>query len=296
MKNLVLPVRKKLTAAVATFTTAITLITSSNLFADEAPTSERIVSAGSAVTELLFALDAKENLVAVDVTSELPQEMVLPKVGYHRQLSAEGLLALAPTKVIGSDEMGPSTTLEQLQSAGVDIEIVNTKADVDGLLQRIDQIANLVDRQPQAVKLKQKVSQQILALEHNQPEKADKKKVLFLLIHEGRAANVAGLDTTPDAIIKLAGGNNPAAEKLTSYKPLSTEAMVEMQPDVILVSGRSYQTMGGADAILKAMPLLAATPAGMNKTFVTIDGHALVGGLGLKSLAEAKRLNSLLYP
>jgi iron complex transport system substrate-binding protein len=29
---------------------------------------------------------------------------------------------------------------------------------------------------------------------------------------------------------------------------------------------------------------------------VTIDGHALVGGLGLKSLAEAKRINELLYP
>ncbi|MEF1214692.1 ABC transporter substrate-binding protein, partial [Vibrio alginolyticus] len=77
---------------------------------------------------------------------------------------------------------------------------------------------------------------------------------------------------------------------------LSTEAMVEMQPDVILVSGRSYETLGGADAILKAMPLLAATPAGKNKDIITIDGHALVGGLGLKSLAEAKRLNALLYP
>ena len=65
---------------------------------------------------------------------------------------------------------------------------------------------------------------------------------------------------------------------------------------MILVSGRIYETLGGADAILKAMPLLAATPAGKNKDIITIDGHALVGGLGLKSLAEAKRLNALLYP
>ncbi|MDW3124761.1 hemin ABC transporter substrate-binding protein, partial [Vibrio sp. 1974] len=50
------------------------------------------------------------------------------------------------------------------------------------------------------------------------------------------------------------------------------------------------------DAILKAMPLLAATPAGQAKNIITIDGHALVGGLGLKSLSEAKRLNTLLYP
>ncbi|EGR0933206.1 hemin ABC transporter substrate-binding protein [Vibrio parahaemolyticus] len=289
MKNTLSPVRTALTAAAL-------LLASTNLFADNAPNSERVVSAGSAVTELILALDAKDSLVAVDVTSTLPQGMELPDVGYHRRLSAEGLLALSPTKLIGSDEMGPTTTLNQLKSAGVDVEIVNTEANVNGLLHRIDQIATIMNRVSQAANLKQEVKTQVESLQANQPAPSAKKKVLFLLIHEGRPANVAGLDTTPDAIIALAGGDNPAAKKLTSYKPLSTEAMVEMQPDVILVSGRSYETMGGADAILKAMPLLAATPAGQTKNIITIDGHALVGGLGLKSLSEAKRLNALLYP
>ncbi|TOP82031.1 hemin ABC transporter substrate-binding protein [Vibrio parahaemolyticus] len=289
MKNTLSPVRTALTAAAL-------LLASTNLFANNAPNSERVVSAGSAVTELLLALDVKDSLVAVDVTSTLPQGMELPDVGYHRRLSAEGLLALSPTKLIGSDEMGPTTTLNQLKSAGVDVEIVNTEANVNGLLHRIDQIATIMNRVSQAANLKQEVKTQVESLQANQPAPSAKKKVLFLLIHEGRPANVAGLDTTPDAIIALAGGDNPAAKKLTSYKPLSTEAMVEMQPDVILVSGRSYETMGGADAILKAMPLLAATPAGQTKNIITIDGHALVGGLGLKSLSEAKRLNALLYP
>ncbi len=289
MKNTFSPTR-------AVFTAAVTLLASTNLFANEAPSSQRVVSAGGAVTELLLALDAQDSLIAVDVTSDLPQGLELPKVGYHRRLSAEGLLALSPTKVIGSDEMGPNTTLDQLKSAGVEIEIVNTEATVTGLLNRIEQIADIMDRNTQAVALKKNVTEQLKALEDNQPELEAKKKILFLLIHDGRPANVAGADTTPDAIIKLAGGENPAADKLSSYKPLSTEAMVEMQPDVILVSGRSFDMLGGADAILKAMPLLAATPAGINKNFVTIDGHALVGGLGLKSLSEAKRLNGLLYP
>ncbi|MCC3814134.1 heme/hemin ABC transporter substrate-binding protein [Vibrio parahaemolyticus] len=289
MKNTLSPVRTALTAAAL-------LLASTNLFANNAPNSERVVSAGSAVTELLLALDAKDSLVAVDVTSTLPQGMELPDVGYHRRLSAEGLLALSPTKLIGSDEMGPTTTLNQLKSVGVDVEVVNTEANVDGLLHRIDQITTIMNRESQAANLKQEVKTQVESLQANQPAPSAKKKVLFLLIHEGRPANVAGLDTTPDAIIALAGGDNPAAKKLTSYKPLSTEAMVEMQPDVILVSGRSYETMGGADAILNAMPLLAATPAGQTKNIITIDGHALVGGLGLKSLSEAKRLNTLLYP
>jgi iron complex transport system substrate-binding protein len=42
------------------------------------------------------------------------------------------------------------------------------------------------------------------------------------------------------------------------------------------------------------MPMLAATPAGQNKRIIQIDGRALVGGLGLKSLSEAERLSALL--
>ncbi|MGY3572050.1 heme/hemin ABC transporter substrate-binding protein [Vibrio paucivorans] len=258
--------------------------------------SQRIISAGSAVTELVIALGQESKLVATDVTSIVPSNPDLPKIGYHRRLSAEGLLALAPTKIIGSDEMGPASALSQLKSAGVDVEIVNTKTNVPGLLERIDQIAELTDSQSSAGAIKQTVNEQVAALEDNQPAPNTAKKVLFLLIHEGRAANVAGSNTTPNAIIELAGATNPAAAQLDSYKPLSMESMVEMQPDVILVSGRSYKKLGGADAILKSMPMLAATPAGQNKQFVTVDGHALVGGLGLKSLAEAKRINALLYP
>ncbi|HFQ5256001.1 TPA: hemin ABC transporter substrate-binding protein [Vibrio vulnificus] len=255
---------------------------------------ERIISAGSAVTELILALHAEQSLIAVDVTSQLPEGQQLPKIGYHRRLSAEGLLALSPTKLIGSDEMGPAPVLQQLKSTGVDIEVVNTQANVDGLKARIDQIAAILNKPQEAQQLKSLVDQQVQSLKVNQPTN-QKKKVLFLLIHEGRAANVAGTDTTPDAIINLAGAINPAADKITAYKPLSSESMVEMQPDVILVSGRSFEKLGGPDAIIKMMPLLAATPAGQNKQIMTIDGAALVGGLGLKSLAEAKRLNQLLY-
>lgn len=256
--------------------------------------SERIVSAGSAVTELLIALNQQEKLVAVDVTSELPGSLQLPKIGYHRRLSAEGLLALGPNRLIGSDEMGPETALNQLRSAGVEVDIVNTKPTPEGLLERIDEIAALTQAEKQASELKKQVTEQIASLEKNKSQQKSAKKVLFLLIHEGRPANVAGRDTTPNAIIELAGGVNPAASQLSSYKPLSSEAMVEMQPDIILVSGRSYNKLGGADEILKKMPMLAATPAGQNKQFIKIDGHALVGGLGLKSLSEAERLSQLL--
>ena len=261
-----------------------------------ATAQERIISAGGAVTELIYALGAEQQLVAVDVTSRVPAEAQLPKIGYHRQLSAEGLMALAPDRIIGSDEMGPETTLTQIKQSGINVDIINTKPTVTGLLERIDDIARLTNTTDKADKIKTDVEQQVKQLNSNIPLESKQKKVLFLLVHEGRPANVAGKNTTADAVIQLAGATNPAAEQLESYKPLSMEAMVSMQPDVILVSGRSWKTLGGADALLKALPMLAATPAGKNKAIEAIDGSALVGGLDLKSLSEAKRLNLAFYP
>ena len=256
----------------------------------------RIISAGSAITELLIALDAKNNLVAVDLTSEQPETAALPKIGYHRQLSTEGLLALNPTLVIGSSEMGPKKVLDQLTSAGVNIRVVNSDLTIVGLLRRIDQIASLLQVEQQAGLIKQKIQEQVDSLYKLHPSNSEKKKVLFLLIHEGRPAKVAGADTTPNTLIELAGGANPVAKQLSNYKQLSSESIINFQPDVILVSGRNNNGPFDVNKVLQTMPLLKATPAGANQDIYAVDGHALIGGIGLKSLAEAARINKLLYP
>ncbi|WP_028866568.1 heme/hemin ABC transporter substrate-binding protein [Psychromonas hadalis] len=255
----------------------------------------RIISVGNAVTELIYALDAQDQLIAVDVTSHLPKESVLAKVGYHRQLSAEGLIALNPTRIIGSDEMGPDSTLVLLKQVGIKVDIINTEASIAGLLKRVDELAKITKKEKNSQALKAKIKHSVALLKSNLPARSEKKKVLFLMIHEGRPANVAGRETSADEIIRLAGAINPAAVHLSSYKPLAMESLVAMQPDVILVSERSFNKMGGIDAILAALPTLVATPAGQNRAIEVIDGTALLGGLGLKSLAEAKRLNGLWY-
>lgn len=265
-------------------------------FSSISTAQERIISAGSAVTELIYALGAEDSLIAVDVTSKMPQTEQLPKIGYHRQLSTEGLLALQPTQIIGSDEMGPQTTLDLLTQSDIKVNVVNTKPTIKGLLERIDEIALLTHHQEHSQQIKDKVNKKVAQLKSNIPVKTKQKRVLYLLLHEGRAPYVAGSDTTMDEMIRLAGAINPAQPLISSFKPLSIEAMISMQPDVILVSNRSLAKLEGIDNIIKSIPTLASTPAGINKNIIGINGSALVGGLGLATLDEAARLNTLLYP
>ena len=273
----------------------IALATALLLAANSSYASERIISAGAAITELINAMGAQEQLVAVDVTSKTMVNDDMPVLGYHRQLSAESLIALNPTRLLGSNEMGPNTTLDLIKQAGIEVNVVNSGETVDDLLARIEQVGELTDTEKEAVELQAQVQAKVETINQNLAKHTSKKKVLFLMIHEGRPANVAGRNTTADSVIRLAGAINPAAGAVESYKPISLEAMVEMQPDIILLSSRTLSQIGSEDDLLKKMPLLAATPAGQNKAVVTIDGTALIGGLGLKSLSEAERLNQVFY-
>ncbi|PSU94813.1 hemin ABC transporter substrate-binding protein [Photobacterium leiognathi subsp. mandapamensis] len=258
--------------------------------------TKKIISAGASITQIINALNAQDQLVAVDLTSKTLVDKSVPKVGYHRQLSAENLMSLSPTNVIGSDEMGPQSTLDLLKQSGVSVDVVNSGETVKDLLQRIDQIASLTHHQQRAEVLKEKLNKQLNEIKQATANIKTAKKVLFLMIHDGRPINVAGSNTTADSIISLAGAVNPAAESVSNYKPISAEAIVTMQPDIILLSTRTASKIKSMKDLVKQMPLIAATPAATNNALLTINGTALIGGLGLESVNEALRLNQIIYP
>lgn len=247
---------------------------------------ERIVSIGPATTELILALGGEQSLVATDVSS--PEPRGVPKVGYHRALAAEGILSLSPTLVVGSDEMGPNSTLDQLRRANVKVEVMATAPTLANLNERIDTLAHLLGDQAAGSKLKEEIAAQSDTLAA-QAKQNKPLKVAFLLLHKGQPTSIAGGNTTASALVTLAGGINPVAG-LHDYKPVSTESLIELQPDLVLVSGRDWQQYQDPDAVLSQVPALSATPAGKNKAIHAIDGHALQGGLSLRSLQQANQI------
>ncbi|ABZ77949.1 periplasmic binding protein [Shewanella halifaxensis HAW-EB4] len=255
----------------------------------------RVVSAGAGVTELVLALDAGNELVAVDSTSQLPEEYTnIEKLGYHRMLSAEGILALSPDLLLGSDAMGPQTTLDVLTAAKVKVVQLATANSQSQLINNISEMGKLLNREAQAKKLQAEIKQSFKNIEQKQQKIAkqgEAPKVLFLLLQTDRPARVGGDDTAADIIIKLAGGKNIAG--FSGYKSVSQEGILSLQPDVILISNRSNKAVQNpVDALLNNMPLLAHTPAGKNKQIQFLQPQALLGGLGLSAIAAADQLAS----
>lgn len=255
----------------------------------------RVVSAGAGVTELVLALNAGDELIAVDSTSQVPVNLDnVAKLGYHRMLSAEGILALSPTLVVGSDVMGPETTLQVLKQAKVNVAVLPSSSDEAQLLSNIDTLGQLLDRKAEAQKLKQTLQQQLAALKTKQQQISQSNtapKILFILLQEGRGARVGGQGTAADIIIDLAGAKNIA--DFDGYKGMSQEGILSLQPDIILLSARTDSvddSSNQSQALLKQMPLLAHTPAGKNDRIQQLAPQALLGGLGLSAITAADEL------
>lgn len=249
----------------------------------------RLLSAGSSMTELVFALHADDQLVAVDSTSALPENSSLARLGYHRQLSAEGILSTQATLVIGSEEMGPPAALSLVRQAGVQVEALPEAMSVAQLQANILRLGTLLDKESQAQALQQEVGVRAQQLATNKT--ADGKKTIFLLLGEGNTVQIAGSNTLANSLIRLAGGNNPAADGIDGYKPVAMEALVVMAPEVILISRRHLEEEAGITSLFKQFPLLRHTPAADADAIVPINGKALIGGLGLSTLTEAERLH-----
>lgn len=251
--------------------------------------AERLITIGPAITEIVVALGAQHDIVGTDSSSVLPPKVNAARLGYLRQLPAEGMLALRPDRVIGSTEMAPDSTLTSVRQAGVKVTVLADGDDSAALLEHIQKIALLLNRRADGEQLQQQVEKQLAALEQGRQKLApiEQPKIIFLMINEGRTPMIAGGGSVADILIKLAGGLNPA-EKLRNYQTISAENLLTLQPDLILLSER--QGTAAASHLLNQYPLLMETPAGKHQRIMLINGKSLLGGVGLNTLREAQRV------
>ncbi|MDF3931984.1 heme/hemin ABC transporter substrate-binding protein [Pseudomonas citronellolis] len=271
-------------------------LAASSAIADSLP--QRWVSAGGSLSEWVVALGGESRLVGVDTTSLHPASLkALPKIGYQRQLAAEGILALKPDILLGSEEMGPPPVLQQLRAAGVRIETLPAKADeqtVQANLLRLGELLGTPDKAGQVAA----EFQARLAAQHAWVAKAQTAQaapgVVLLVGNAGGSLLVAGQDTAGDWLIQRAGGRNLASHK--GYKALSGEALAALDPQVLLLADRSLEGDQAREALTRQNPGLAATRALRDGRLLVVDPTLLVGGLGPRIPDALASLSRAFYP
>ncbi len=274
---------------------AATLAAAILLAAAHAAAAEpRIVTTSGSITEIVFALGKGESVVAVDTTSFYPRQVLsLPKIGYMRNLSAEGILALAPTIILASSDSGPPPVIEQLRGAGVTLAMIKEEHDAGGVVPKIRAIATALGDSASGNRLADDVAAQFDTLARRVAQAKSRPRVMFVLSAGRGAPLAAGRDTAADGAIRAAGGEN-VMNAYSGYKPVSTEMAVGSGPEILVAMQHTVDEAGGPEKFL-ALPQIANTPAGRNKRLVSMDGSYLLG-FGPRAPAALTELALAFHP
>lgn len=237
--------------------------------------SARIVSVNGTTSEILAGLGLEDKIVGVDVASTYPESLSsIPQIGHSRKLSSEGILALNPTMVIGTKKDVSPEIAEILSSAGVNLMLFEQEFSVEGSKHLIRSIADSLGIHNKGDSIIQILKNDLEQI-NIQKYKDQKSKVLFIYARGTGTMMVAGEDTPIQKIIELAGAEN-AVSGFTDYKPLTAEALVAANPDVILLFDSGLKSLGGIPGLLEVQGI-KETKAGKNKKFIEMDGQFLTG-------------------
>lgn len=254
---------------------------------------QRIVTAGSAVTETVCALGDCDQIVGVDRTSLYPERVrELPSIGYRSGISAEGILSLKPTLIIAEKGYVEDAVLRQLAGSGIRLVVVPERTSFDDTRRCIEQIASAVGREQEGAALIARNEAQLAEAKTLLSKSSHTPKVLCIFNRGTATVSVAGEGTFAD-ILDYVGADNAIAN-VSGYKPLNTEALIASNPEFLVMVSTGLQSIGGVDGALK-IPGVAQTTAGKKKQIVSVETLKLTN-FGPRFGEAVKELVALLHP
>ncbi len=200
------------------------------------PEPKAIVSLAPSITEILFSLDLGDRVVGVTRFCLYPPEASSrTKIGGYFDINLEAVVSLEPDLVIGlSEHEEARSTL-----SGLGIRFLTVRhTSLDGIMDSISIIGNECYRQKQASELLKSIRSRINDVASRVKE-LPRPTVLICVdrpMGHGITGDIyaAGADDYYDKMILLAGGTNVLGNAKTRYPVLGAEALVRLDPDIII--------------------------------------------------------------
>lgn len=238
------------------------------------------------LADLVHAYGFGDRLVGKDVATSVPGTEDLPVVTKSgHTIDAESVLALTPTLIITDGSIGPIDVLLQLRDAGVPVVVVTKANDFADTYETAREVAaalgvpalgdELVDQ------IKVAIAGKMAEIEQLAPANLeDRPRVAFLYIR-GTAGiyYLFGEGSGIDSIVTSVGAIDVAEEiGWVGMKPMTDEALIAIDPDVIIVMTHGLESAGGVDGLLEGVPSVALTTAGKNRRIIDVNDTDLFAG------------------
>ena len=208
----------------------------------------RIVSTAPGFTETVYAIGAGDRVVGVSMHCHFPKEVErVAKVGTYIKPNIEAIVRLKPDLVLVHKEQ--PEVAAQLKRLGL-TTLALTNTSLDDTFQAIREIGTAVGMQEQAANLEQSIRSRLEALRGASGGRPAKTLLFIVGRTPGRLDGLiaVGKGSFLNELIAYAGGRNALADSLVTYPRISVEAVLRIDPDVIVDMGDMAETVGVTEA------------------------------------------------
>jgi len=250
-------------------------------------TTTRIISLAPHITEIIYALEAQDQLIAVsDFCNYPPDAQNKEKIGGLLNPNIEKMVSLKPTHLFGMPSHEKLN--QQLESLGYKIIMMSNER-VSDVLACIKKIGQEIEREESARILIQNISQSLSSLKANKNDQVRIPAVLLIGRTKGSLQNmtVAGKETYINEIWELAGGNNIYDDLPTRYGSINLESLLVRNPAAIIEFDMQVNRSIKKVDLGSEWQLLKNNAAVKNEQVYVIGGnHTMIPGPRMTLLAE----------
>jgi iron complex transport system substrate-binding protein len=237
-----------------------------------APT-DRVVCVSKQINEFIYDIGTQGHLVGRDLTSVYPAQIQrVPSVGYHRSLSAEGIISLRPTMLLTDGNVGPDAVLDQVRKVGIPVVTMAPGATADSAQALMLRLGDTFGRRAAADSVVARWRAEMASVLADTARWAGRRKPRVLVMHFGQLINnylAVNRGSAADEMIRMAGGVN-AVDSVGGMTRLTPELIARAAPDVIVATDVGFDRLGTAEKFA-ALPGVAQTPAGKARRVYRID-------------------------
>ncbi|MFM9497416.1 hemin ABC transporter substrate-binding protein [Streptomyces galilaeus] len=240
--------------------------------------ASRILPLNGGVAEIVFTLGLGDRVVGRDITATFEEAKKLPQVTKAHDVSAESVLSLRPTVVLADTDTGPKEAVQQIREAGIPVVVLDPATKLSDVTARTTRIAAALGVPEAGRALNERMSDELAAARAGVPE-GSRPKVAFLYLRGSAAVYlIGGKGSGADSLLAAAGAVDAGTQAGLDrpFTPITTEALAQAQPDVILMMTKGLESVGGLDGLL-TIPGIAQTPAGLNRRVVDMEDGVLLG-------------------
>jgi iron complex transport system substrate-binding protein len=249
----------------------------------------RVVSLAPSLTEIVYAVDAGDLLVAVTQHCDYPPAAAhKPRIGGIYTPNLELILSMKPDLVLATTEANRDEHIQALAALGLPVYVVRGDS-FPTVLESIRRVGRLLGREPEARRLAAGMQRQVDDIARA-VQGARRPRVLYVvwgnpLIVPGRPAMITDL-------IRRAGGDSVSAEEAAEFPRFSVEEAVARDPEQVILAQHRDDTV---DRRLREWEHLTLLPAVRAGRIHRIDGD-LIHRAGPRIVSGVKALARILHP